>query len=307
MKRLPEDLRRWLDATEGPSSQGAVDRLVRRVQDGERDEVVAALLGLLPDPRQQAAERLIHRVERRLPSRRPLPAWLPAAAILLLVVVGGGAWRYTVRARALHARLESETAASFLDIPRVAVTYSGQGEVSGTTREPVIFWQVGSLALQVEPDRGVRLLVETPDGQIRVTGTRLSVLRDALGTRVTVDEGQVEVSCGGGPPRPCVENGSMECLPQRPAGLLARARALRDRDEHDQALSTLEESLAISPAGDPARGEILALMLELYRERGDHRAADRIARLYLAEGYLPRAAQIREILQHFQEDKENEP
>jgi hypothetical protein len=117
------------------------------------------------------------------------------------------------------------------------------------------------------------------------------VVRDVLGTTVTVSEGEVAVSCGAvrlGP------GASRTCPPLRPAGLLARARALPGRAD---ALASLRDGLAIAGDDDPVRGELLALQAQLHAEDGDPEAARRAARLYLAGGYAARDTEMRDLLE----------
>jgi hypothetical protein len=211
---------------------------------------------------------------------------------VVLVAVGAGARVLRSRAAALDAHLESEIARSYDGIPRVDVSYVGRGEVTGTNRNPVIFWEVGRLTTCLTPGRGMHLVVETPDGRAEVHGTCFQVERDALGTRVTVTEGRVEVTCAGGTPGMLDPGASRECRPTRPAALLARARALKDRGDNDGALATLDDALARSTAGDPARGEILALAFDLRVARDELPAALEAARTYLAEEYEPRRADM---------------
>jgi hypothetical protein len=90
--------------------------------------------------------------------------------------------------------------------------------------------------------------------------------------------------------------GRVECLPARPAGLLGRARALRDQSRPQEALETLASLLERSGPEDPARGEGLAIQVQidvmLSREEDAMLAAHR----YLAEGHLPRADEMRDFL-----------
>ena len=273
---------------------GAVERVVERVLAGERDPVAGALLDALPLPSEDGVDRLVARAIRpaRAPTARPSRLALAAAVLVGLVAVFAGVRVLGSRAAALDARLESEIARTYDGIPRVDVTYVGRGEVAGTRRNPVIFWEVGRLTMCLTPKRGIHLVVETPDGRAEVHGTCFVVERSALGTRVTVTEGRVEVTCAGSAPGMLDPGGSRDCRPTRPAALLARARALEDRGDNDGALSTLDDALARSTAGDPARGEILALQFDIRVARDDLPAALQAARAYLAEGYEPRRADM---------------
>jgi len=263
------------------------------VETGEPVPALRAFLRVLPEPSDTDVARLIHRVEGRAVRREH--RWILAlAGVVVLLVAGLASWMRLDAARSLHARLESDVLASFVDIPHVSVSYLGQGEVAGTERSPVLFWQVGTVSRVLEPRHGLR--VETPDGRVEAVGTRFTVERDVMGTRVKVDGGDALLRCGEAEPLPLAVGDAASCWPLRPAGLLARARAERQEGRPDDVRTTLERALRTSAAPDPARGEILSLLLDLDLERGDAPAALATARTYLAEGYTPREHEIREIV-----------
>lgn len=112
--------------------------------------------------------------------------------------------------------------------PEVAATVGGLGQVTGDTRNVHVAWEKGTLSLEVEPDRGINLAVETDEATVRVVGTGFDVARDAFGTRVSVRHGRVAVVCSRGAERMLGAGEHATCLPRTAAGMLGRARALQD-------------------------------------------------------------------------------
>jgi ferric-dicitrate binding protein FerR (iron transport regulator) len=223
---------------------------------------------------------------RLLQPRRRAPPWL------LLPVVVACAIALFIATRPsppVNARLDAATEVALALTPEVDLVYAGVGVVDGTRNAPRIHWEVGELNVSVA--HGIALEVETDEGTARVHGTRFRVVRDVLGTTVSVSQGEVAVSCGAvvlGP------GASRTCPPRRPAGLLARARALGVRSE---ALASLRDGLALVGPDDPVRGELLALQAQLYAEDGNPEAARDAARLYLAGGYSARLSEMRHLLE----------
>lgn len=258
--------RAFRDAT-APSPE-AVARLERSFS----GRSTHARLRVLPVPRTVVA---------RAPSRsRRWPALALAAALL--------AWLgYSLRPQPITARLEAEDTVTEALTPAVQLRYSGSGVVGGTDRAPRIRWEVGELRVEVDP--GIALSVETDDAVVRVLGTLFTVVRDARGTTVSVERGRVSVSCVDHVLEPGM---SATCLPTRPAGLLARARSLRA--DPASALDAVSRGLALAQPGDPVRGELLALQVELLAST-DPTTARAAAERYLAEGYQAR----RELIQRF--------
>jgi hypothetical protein len=142
----------------------------------------------------------------------------------------------------------------------VLATHDGQGRVVTGPDGVVIDWELGRLDLDVTPGEGVTLLVQTPEGAVRVVGTRLTVARGALGTTVSVAQGEVAVTCTGEAEVPVRAGGRAECWPTSPAGLLNRARALQDAGAGaDEVLATVDRGLEAPGLDGPVRGELLAL------------------------------------------------
>jgi hypothetical protein len=283
MTRLPPELASFREATE-PSSERVAEARRRLRVDGAA-AVCRRVLGTLAEPGPDAESRVRRRLN--LPPRR-VPwgvAGLAAAASLAL-------WL---------GRPEPERAVSMtlVSVPApvpvgelVQLHPDGDGFLSGTERRPRVRWDGGRLDVAVEPDMGVDLTVETTEARVHVVGTAFTVERDALGTRVTVERGTVEVTCAGGDPSRLTAGRSASCWPTRAAGLLARARALAARDESADAVL---ETLAVADARDaPAatRGEILALRFDVLRRAGHGDEALAAAAAYREEGHQERAAAV---------------
>jgi hypothetical protein len=267
------------------------------------------LLRRLPAPSDRAIEALVARVSATLDAqdgrRSGLVAWLmesrirslslvalALAAVLLGTFfidsnVGGG------RTPIPPISFDSTQATPVEPTPFVHLDYAGQGTLSGTRAEPNLRWEVGTVSVHVESNRGLGLVVHTDEAVIRVHGTTFEVKRDTLGTHVVVTEGRVEVACGSDASTFLETAGQIECLPRRPAGLLARARALDDVGLTDQAVQSARLGLTVASPGDPARGELLALRAVLLDKQGRSHAALEDARSYLSEGHVPRAEAMR--------------
>jgi ferric-dicitrate binding protein FerR (iron transport regulator) len=134
--------------------------------------------------------------------------------------------------------------------------------------------------VEVVPDRGVRLSVETPEAEVRVVGTGFTVERDALGTRVEVRHGRVEVDCGAEVTRLLREGDTVTCLPRTAGGLLGRALALQAQNAPgEEILSVLERALALPDVSTSHADELGAhrvrVLLSLHRDAEALEAARR--------------------------------
>ena len=178
--------------------------------------------------------------------------------------------------------------------PAVLVDYQGRGHASGEMSTPTIRWDRGNVQIEVEPEAGVALLVETREARVRVLGTRFVVERDLLGTHVQVTRGKVEVRCDGGEAPPAVLGAGEQrsCLPTSATGLLGRARAQWSGGDHASSLVSCEQALVGASEGSPERGELLALKAELLLELDRIDEARQAARSYLDEGHTARAAEL---------------
>lgn len=141
----------------------------------------------------------------------------------------------------------------------VVASHEGRGHASVDDGAVTIDWEIGRIELDVTPNHGAKVLVTTPEGQVRVVGTKLSVERDALGTRVSVDHGTVAVSCGGTADLAVRGGEAAECLPVTPSGLLNRARALEQQGASaDAILASVDDGVAAGASGN-VLGELLTL------------------------------------------------
>ena len=178
----------------------------------------------------------------------------------------------------------------------VRLTFDGLGSAGGSPDEPRIRWESGDLHVEVRPDRGVALVVETEDARIAVVGTAFDVRRSALGTTVAVDHGRVEVACADGTHRTLGAGEALTCLPTSAAAWTGRARALRAAQRPDaEVLEAVDRGLALCDADGPERGELLVLRLGVLIRAGRNAEAARTADEYLSAGFTAREAEVRAI------------
>ena len=280
------------------------------IEDREhQDDMRAArLLSSLPD----ATPAAVHRVRTRV-LKGPVTAHLPVVRGLRLV--GVGAFAGALAAAALFAvRTDIERSqivvpvpvAFTLDatqgwaidgsIPNVALSYTGSGTVGGTSDAPRITWDSGLLNVEVTSDKGVRLAVTTKEAEVRVIGTGFSVTRDALGTRVDVRHGHVEVDCGDEATRALTAGAGVTCLPRSAAGLLGRARALQAANAPAaDALEALDRGLAVVGPQPAVRDELNARRVSALYALARHGDAIDAARAYVSAGGGTRQAEMVQI------------
>lgn len=241
----------------------------------------------------EASARLRRGLEEPAPRSSLRPALALAAAALVGVWVGLSRPPVPVEGPLNTGPLTGE----------VLLQVSGVGAATGTSEDIELHWQAGLLNVELEPGRGVHLAVRTEEALTRVVGTGFDVLRDALGTTVTVRHGEVEVTCSGGDLHRLHTGDRQSCPPKSAAGRLGRVRALEDSGADNLALlAELQQALALPDAtGDVAhelrsvtldtllrldrRDEALALAESLVQTEGPrtldaHRVA---ARLYLSQ------------------------
>lgn len=152
----------------------------------------------------------------------------------------------------------------------VHVEVDGSGTAMGTGRELRLTWDAGALGVEVEPGRGVELLVRTPEAEVEVVGTGFDVVRDALGTSVHVRHGRVRVACTGGEASELGPADSTTCLPTSAAGRLGRVRALQARGA--PWAEEVVGALALPDATGSVHDELQAAQLDGYVSSGDPRA-----------------------------------
>lgn len=253
---MKDAFREFSDAT--AATPQSVERVMRRcLQNREEAQTSRRLFRWLPGAPRGAEARVLARLREGSTARqRRLPTLLIAALVLLAVGVGSRHWN---RAAPVAADLQGTAWTELPATDTVKLHYLGEGTLAGTLGAPRIEWRQGTLQVEVTPDRGIALIVETPEGEIAVVGTAFEVTRDLLGTVVRVSHGAVAVRCANGGSGAVAAGGSFTCPPTSAAGLLARARALGAAPGEDAAvLEAAAQGLALNP--DEAIGAELRLV-----------------------------------------------
>ena len=174
----------------------------------------------------------------------------------------------------------------------VSLTYLGEGELGGTAVQPRIEWRAGTVQVEVEPNQGIALSVQTREALVRVIGTGFSVGRSALGTAVRVSHGRVSVDCKDGTSILLGAGEHQLCLPTSAAGLLGRARALAEQGAAPEDVrAAAERGLAAGPDA-AVRGELEFAQMEAYAAEQRWVEAYDLAGLALASGGGARAAEL---------------
>lgn len=238
-------------------------------------------------PNPVAVNRIVRRAVRTM-NHPPRPRRFPFAILLLPagVVAAAFLWLRAPEPRPLGA----ERTVALADV--VTLDVQGEGTLLGEASQARITWESGELAVEVRPDRGVNLRVETDEGTATVVGTGFVVTRDALGTRVDVRHGTVAVDCVDGHSSRLEAGGSTTCLPVRAAGLLARARALEAGGAPlPDVLAALDAGLR-SGARGVAQGELAARRIRVLATLGRVDEAAVAADTFLAGSETYRRAEV---------------
>jgi len=223
----------------------------------------------------------------RGPGRRPAwPTWVGGGALLAAAVALFVLWPAARVDRALNH------AGGLALGPRVQVIADGEGHADGSVDNLELSWFSGTLGVEVEPNRGVRLSVQTPEGSVRVVGTGFAVTRDALGTAVSVRHGKVAVTCTHGGSHMLEAGGSALCLPTTAPGALARVLALRESVTPSALQAELDAALALPDATGPVSAELRALRAGALLSAGDEAAALAEAEATLALPDVTRADEL---------------
>lgn len=258
--------------------------------------------GLLAHITQEVTAAEVVALRSRLIARRRQSSWTPFAIGLSGAMLAAAAALFVLRTGSVAPEIgpapiplaaELAPTSPALHTPRMDLRATGTGTVSGTEEAPRIAWQQGALAVDVVPERGTDLQIETREARIRVVGTAFTVQRDAYGTRVDVSRGKVEVTCLSGGVHLLQAEQDVVCWPTSAPGLLGRAKALRkDGAPAGEILATVDAAL---PSADgPFRDELSALRAELLTTLGRSAEALAEARAFLAR--VPRGERRLEVL-----------
>ena len=297
MKPFLEILRRFLRETE--PSPFAVRRVRRRIAPGEPDPVaIRALLHTLPEPSLGAATRVRARLAQPVHTPSRLAPALGIAAVAAAAAVALVFGLRTTEPEPLALALSSDREWIRSEpAPNVSLGFQGTGRITGDEQSPRVVWESGTLDVQVEPDQGVNLVVETREAEVRVVGTAFAVTRDVLGTRVVVDHGRVAVRCLGSGESILSARDDHTCLPTTVGGLLNRAGALHDQGAPaTQLLETADAGLALD-APDAMRIEFATERVKALHSLGRDAEALGEAERYLASGVADpgRQSQLRSL------------
>ena len=238
-------------------------------------------------PRLDAIDRVRQQLD--VEPAAPRRGWgLPiGAALVVAVVLLTGVW---VAADPPPRALRSSDWTDAVLASGVHATFRGEGRVRGQGT-PAITWRSGVIEISVDPDGGHRVTIETMEADVVVVGTLLKVERDALGTRVEVSHGTVEVTCSGSDAERIGGGQSRSCPPTTAAGMLGRARALQDHGaSSERVLEAITGGLAL--AEGPISGELRAFRIQHLLLIGEDRRAQAYIDQYLALGTVLRRSQM---------------
>jgi len=209
-----------------------------------------------------------------------------AAATLLL-------WLRPGEPEPLDIVLDAPEPVREIPLPGLELAYEGLGHVGGDTRSARLSWEQGRVSVHLEPGSMEQLELRTREAIVTVLGTRFEVRRDAMGTHVSVTEGQVEVRCAS---TGVVHLGVGEhqlCEPVSGPALLGMARALQQRGAApERIIAALDRAEAAAARGSALRGELIVVRLELLVAEGRLEEALVVAQRYLAAGHGARAEEI---------------
>ncbi len=238
-------------------------------------------------PSDETRQRLRARLRDR--ERRP---WTPTVLAALAL---------TAAAAALVAlALRAPTAPGLPELPdHVQVRFDGEGSIGGTSDAPRLTWEAGTLHVDVEPNRGVDLTVNTDEALVRVVGTAFDVHREHFATEVVVDHGRVSVTCVGEPERFVTDGQRVLCLPEGLPTLLRRVASLSESQAAPETrLASLDRAASLAEPGSSVHGELLAHRVRALVDAGRSDDALEFAEAYVDAGHAARRAELLAFLVH---------
>ncbi|MBN1335125.1 MAG: FecR domain-containing protein [Deltaproteobacteria bacterium] len=288
-------------AQETAASPEACERVWRAARACPTEaEIAQSLLSRFPAVSRAEERAALSRAGRRHGPRlhRARAVVLATVTVAAIALVGLGLGLARPWDPPLRVELRSETAwAEARPARGVNVLVRGEGAIAGTEHHPRLRWDKGRMRIEVDPALDLDLVVVTREARAQVTGTVFSVVRDALGTHVSVSRGSVETTClRGGEVFALTASEARTCLPTDAPGMLGRARALEDRQAPWQdVLDAAEAGLAQDRRPSTTRSELLVIRLEALLGLGRRAEALEAARAYLESGVDVRRADVERI------------
>ncbi len=207
----------------------------------------------------RASGELTPDAERRLRDRLRAPRPRRVAPMFAAAVAVAAALALTLRVPA-HPADVPLTRGELALTADVQLSADGEGNARQQDERIEIAWSRGTLDVEVEPERGVQLVVVTDEAKVAVVGTGFTVTRDVFGTTVHVAHGRVEVDCAFGGPALLVAEQTRTCLPRTAMGAVGRIRAMQARGLGADALTgEIDVAFARPDATGAAANELGAM------------------------------------------------
>jgi len=249
-----------------------------------------------------AAEEAAHRQRQRVKVHRSLPflyTGVAAAAVAagLVVVVWAGHTRLgrpklLVPGAELRATSAAQTAilssGARLQVEAGAIKLS-----SASKNEERLYLDAGRISLEVPKlASGDSLVLETPDAEVRVRGTRFQVVRAGNETHVQVVEGLVEVRPEGiGRPPLLVRAGQSVTVASAEAYRETLRRSMLNTIDHGEFTAAEKQIGELLGAGADKKQQAEAHALLAWSMAARGKRSEAIARYHQALGLLPEGQQ----------------
>ncbi|HND29130.1 MAG TPA: FecR domain-containing protein [Myxococcota bacterium] len=193
--------------------------------------------------------------------------------------------------------LEGEAGRTEVVDGKVALVWNGRGSLGGTRGSPLVNWDRGLVEVEVEPNQGIHLSVQTREATVKVVGTGFEVRRDMQGTSVLVRHGKVEVTCADGGPSVLLGAGQQRlCAPTTAVGMLARARARQGAGAPAaELLPLVEQGLTAADRSEVVEGELNVMKVQLLQELDRKVEALQTAEAYLQNPAAPRLVEMHRV------------